>query len=925
VDWSAGKVELLAEARPWEPDGHPRRAGVSSFGASGTNAHLILEEPPAVEGEGPRESDGEESELGDRIAPLLLSAKDEGALREVAIRLRTHLLEHPQQSVAEVARSLAGTRPRLDRRAAVAGRDREELLEGLAAVAGDREADNAFVAAAPAPVAADPVFLFPGQGSQWRGMAVELLRSSPRFARAIDDCEQALEPHLDWSLGALLRREDGAADLERIDVVQPALFAMSVALAALWRAHGVEPAAVVGHSQGEIAAAHVAGGLSLEDAARLIALRSRVLVQGTGEGAMALVAASPDDLSARVPSWPELVSLAGINGPSLIVLSGSNEGIDETLGLCEEAGVWTRRIRAAVGAGHSPAVERGREQLLEAAAGISPRPGEVPFHSAVMAGPLDTAELDAEYWYRNAREPVLFGPTVALLLAAGHRHFVEVSPNPILMVPMHESFSHELGSAATEATFTPSLRHRHGGLHDFGLAVGSAWASGVEVDLDAALPPTRRSVALPTYPFQRQHYWLSSSPASEGRGSPETAKHIEDDDDGSLVAQLASVPEGARRDAVLEFVLRELAAALGYESHAELDPARPFLELGFDSLTALQYRNRLNRATGLDLAVSVALDHPSPEALAEHLLSLLEVSDSVRAGAGAATLQSLLRNALELGRAAEFTDLLAGLAGFRPSFATPEEADAEPVAVRLAEGSARPPLLCLPSIMPNGGPHEYARLAAALRDPRAVDALHWPGFTVMEPVPASSSAAVAFQVAAIERAGAEPVVLLGHSSGGAFAYAIAQHLERQGTPPAGVVLVDSYHPSQTALETATAGPAGLAIFSQLLAAGGPAASVSDTRLTAAMSYLRLLGGIEIEPLATPVLLLRAAEPLAADPAVADWRPHWEVPHDVLETPGNHLTMMDAHAETTAEAISGWLAGAVDVGHRQASKRREVHT
>ncbi|HET7574179.1 MAG TPA: type I polyketide synthase, partial [Solirubrobacterales bacterium] len=438
VDWEAGEVELLAEPREWKPGERVRRAAVSSFGVSGTNAHVILEEAPAptappvgAEGDGP----------ADRPAPLLLSAKSEEALRATAARLAAHLRAHPDQETVEVAHSLVSGRPLHAHRAAVSGGGREELVDGLEALAGEREAPNAFLA--PAPVAAppsNPVFLFPGQGSQWRSMALELLSSSPRFAQAIDQCEQALEPHVDWSLSALLRREDGGPDLERIDVVQPALFAMSASLAALWRSSGVEPAAVVGHSQGEIAAVHVAGGLSLDDAARLIALRSQVLVQGTGEGGMALVASSPEDLDERVPGWRSLVSLAGMNSPSLIVLSGPNEGIEEALRHCEEAGVWTRRIKAAVGAGHSPAVERGRSLLLEAAAGISPRRGEVPFYSSVTAGEIDTAELDAEYWYRNAREPVLFGPTVSRLIGEGKRRFVEVSPNPILAFPLHEIF-----------------------------------------------------------------------------------------------------------------------------------------------------------------------------------------------------------------------------------------------------------------------------------------------------------------------------------------------------------------------------------------------------------------------------------------------------------------------------------------------------
>ncbi len=940
VDWSAGAVELLSEPAPWEPGERPRRAGVSSFGMSGTNAHLILEEAPPAAAEGsPAAAAGGgafASAPQGSIAPWLLSARSDTALRESAGRLHAHLRERPESSDADVARALATSRPRLERRAVATGADREQLLAGLAAIAAGEESDSAFVAAGPVgDAAAGPVFLFPGQGAQWRSMAIELLGSSPEFARAIGDCEQALEPHVEWSLESVLRREEGSADLERIDVVQPVLFAMSVALAALWRRAGVEPAAVVGHSQGEIAAAHVAGGLSLEDAAQLVALRSQVLVQGTGNGYMALVAASPEDLSARVPGWEERAALAGINSPSLIVVSGPDDGVDEILARCEEEGIFTRRIRAAVGAGHSPAIEQGRELLMAAAAGISPRASTLPFYSSVTAAPLDTAGLDAEYWYRNARQTVRFGPTVALLLSQGFRRFVEVSPNPILMVPLQQTFAHELGKAEAEASFTATLRHRHGALPDFALAVGSAWANGVEVDWETALPPARARVPLPTYPFQRERHWLAAAQPSAGTAvavepaaATEASEAVE-----SLSSRLGAVPEDARRQVALEFVLAQLADVLGYESPTDVDAERPFLELGFDSITALQFRNRLNAATGLRLAVSVALDHPTPAALAEHLLSQVEVAD---AGTGAAavtdgesTLVPLLRNAHELGRTEEFVELLDALAGFRPSFTAVEEAGLEPYAVRLADGPGRPRLVCVPSIVPNGGPHEYLKLARALGDSHRLEALRWPGFDGAESLPAHGRAALELQVAALAQScGEEPVVLLGHSTGGAFAYGIAGLLERLGRPAAGVVLLDSYHPAQTAF-TSSGDPAarrfGVGILGWLLAADELGATVDDARLTATLAYLRLLAEVEVAPLGSPVLLVRAAESADPDPAAAAWRPRWEVPHEAVETPGNHLTMMDAHAGETAAAVSKWLQAAVgDAREKQANQGKEVH-
>jgi polyketide synthase 7 len=921
VDWASGQVELLPESRPWKHGERPRRAGVSSFGVSGTNAHLVLEEPPTADAvmNGP-------SPASAPVA-LLLSAKDEGALRESAARLHSHLRDHPEIDPVDVARSLAESRPQLELRGVVAGAGREDLFEGLLAVAADREAPNGFVAAAPVSGdAAQPVFLFPGQGSQWPEMALGLLDSSPEFARVIDECEQALEPHLDWSLQSVLRHAEGAADLERIDVVQPVLFAMSLGLASLWRAHGVEPAAVVGHSQGEIAAVHVAGGLSLDDAARLIALRSKTLAEATGMGGMVLVGAGPDDLDAAVPDWRDLVSLAGINGPASTVVSGSNEGIEGVLGLCEEAGIWARRIRAAAGPGHSAVIDRFRPDLLEIAASVSAVEERLPFYSSVTAGPVKTRELDADYWFRNARETVRFGPTVAALLEKGHRRFVEVSPNPILMVPMHEAFGQVLGKDATEASFTPTLRHQHGDLRDFALAVGSAWAGGVGVDLDAALPPARRPVPLPTYPFQRKTYWLASS-APSGGGDGAAPMPPAEARGESLVERLGALPAVDRAEAMLELVLGQLAAALGYESHADLDPQCPFLELGFDSLTALQYRNRLNRATGLDLQAGVALDHPTPRALADHLLALIQDADALGDKAPGRTLGPLLRNALELGRGEECAALLDQLAGFRPSFATVEDAAAKASPVRLQEGPARPTLICIPSVMPGGGPHEYAKLLAGLPEPRDAVALGWPGFTSMDPAPADAGIAMEFQAATIERIAAEPFVLLGHSSGGAFAHGIAQRLERRGRPPAGVVMIDSYHPSQSSF-TAPGGDAdrslGLAVFAGVLAAGDRGA-VTDARMIAAISYLRLLGEVEIEPLGVPVLLAKAAEALAPQSPLAEWRPCWEVPHDVVETPGNHLTMMDAHAGETASAISGWLAGITELRSGQAHEGREVHT
>jgi acyl transferase domain-containing protein len=310
VDWEAGEIELLTEAEPWEPNGHPRRAGISAFGISGTNAHVILEEAPAPEQEAGPEAGGQAAPFP-AIAALPLSAKSERALQEAGARLRAHLEANPELQPTDVAYSLATTRSCLEHRAVAFGAEREQLLSALDALAQGKDAPGLARGLARAP--GRPAFLFAGQGAQHQGMALELLDASPSFATHIEACERALDPHVDWSLTEVLRDPEGAW-LDRLDIVQPALFAVMVSLAKLWRELGVEPAVVAGHSQGEIAAAHVAGALSLEDAALIVAQRGKAMAKIAGEGAMLSVSLPAAQLDSHLEPYGERISLAAING-----------------------------------------------------------------------------------------------------------------------------------------------------------------------------------------------------------------------------------------------------------------------------------------------------------------------------------------------------------------------------------------------------------------------------------------------------------------------------------------------------------------------------------------------------------------------------------------------------------------------------------
>ncbi|WP_370949356.1 SDR family NAD(P)-dependent oxidoreductase [Amycolatopsis sp. cg5] len=484
VDWASGQVAPLAEHTPWPESRRPRRAAVSSFGISGTNAHVILEQPPA------------EPQQARPVLPLVLSAKTEVAVRAQAAQLAEHLEREPDVDLADAGFTLVTGRARFDHRAAVVGRDRDEFLAGLRAVAAGKAAAGTAVGRTHG--SSQPVLVFPGQGTQWVGMAVELLRTSAVFAEEMAACERALAEFVDWSLTGVLA---DAAALERVDVVQPALWAVMVSLAATWRAHGVSPAAVVGHSQGEIAAATVAGGLSLSDGARVVALRSKAIRALSGQGGMASVGLSRAEVDLKIERWALRLSVAAANGPASTVVSGEPSALDEFAEALAADGVRVHRLPVDY-ASHSPQVEQLREVLLRELGPIVPRTGEVPFHSTLTGELIDTAELDAEYWYRNLRNPVELHQVLDAL-AERHALFVECSPHPVLTVGVQQI----LEEKGRDGHALGSLRRGDGGLDRFLLALSIAHAHGADVDWTTVFP-TGKHVDVPTYPFQVDRFWM---------------------------------------------------------------------------------------------------------------------------------------------------------------------------------------------------------------------------------------------------------------------------------------------------------------------------------------------------------------------------------------------------------------------------------
>ncbi|WP_406150554.1 type I polyketide synthase [Streptomyces sp. NBC_01012] len=525
VDWSDGTLRLLTRSAPWLRGERQRRAGVSSFGVSGTNAHVILEEAPADEkipaGEIPADEETPAPGGAARTLPAVpwvLSAKSVAALRDQAGRLAAHAELNPAQSPADTGLTLATARTAFDHRAVLLTPERTDGTHLLSRYAsGDEPVE---IVSGMVHDGIGPVFVFPGQGSQWTGMTVELLDDSPVFARRMDECAAALAPHLDVPLLQALLDE---AALERVEVVQPVLWAVMVSLAAVWESYGVRPAAIVGHSQGEIAAAVVAGALTLEDGARVVALRSRELTALSGRGGgMASVTAPEEDVRRVVDSHRGTLSVAAVNGPAHIVVSGDADALDELLAAYDADGVRARRIPVGY-ASHSAHVEEIRAGVENAASGVSPRPSDVPFYSTVTARKTDTATLDAGYWYRNLRSLVRFEDTVRVLLDAGFRHFVEISPHPVL-TPGVERTAEDHGS---EVSVVGTLRRGDAGESRMLRSLAEAHVAGTPVDWARVFDATgAQRVDLPTYAFQRRRHWLDSTPpVSAAGGGMEPAGH----------------------------------------------------------------------------------------------------------------------------------------------------------------------------------------------------------------------------------------------------------------------------------------------------------------------------------------------------------------------------------------------------------------
>jgi acyl transferase domain-containing protein/NADPH:quinone reductase-like Zn-dependent oxidoreductase/acyl carrier protein len=518
IPWKDLPLVVQREASPWPETARPALAGVSSFGISGTNAHVVVEQaPPTVVAQQPV------PDAADRSYLLPISAHSQEALRAMAEAYRSFMSARNggdnTSAFADICYTASVRRTHHDFRLAVAGRSPDHVVEQLDAfLAGENH--RGMVSGQRIPDAERKlVFVFPGQGSQWLGMARQLLAQEPIFRDALERCAEAIRVYAEWSLLDEIQADDSTSRLDELDVVQPLLFAVQVALATLWRSWGIQPDAVVGHSMGEVAAAHIAGILSLDQAARIICRRSQVVKgRASGKGGMAVLELSRAAAESFLIPYADRLAIAACNGPTTTVISGHTATLAEVGAVAQRQEIFFQLVKVDY-ASHSPHMDDLRDELLDTLGEIRPQRAQVTMLSTVGTPlSLDGAECGAAYWVRNLREPVMFADAVRELAQTGSDIFLEISAHPMLGM----SIAHTLRDAGRHGTILPSMRRGEGDRDVMLESLGALYAAGYPVDWRRQHPSGGRVVALPSYAWQRERFWLE---AATNGNRPASSRH----------------------------------------------------------------------------------------------------------------------------------------------------------------------------------------------------------------------------------------------------------------------------------------------------------------------------------------------------------------------------------------------------------------
>lgn len=917
-------LRVVDELQEWPVvAGRPRRAGVSSFGFGGTNAHVIVEEAGSV-GADTVSGRADVGGSGGGVVAWVISGKTALALAAQAGRLGRYVRARPALDVVDVGYSLVSTRSVFDHRAVVVGQTRDELLAGLAGVVAGRP--EAGVVCGVGKPAGKTAFVFAGQGSQWLGMGSELYAAYPVFAEALDAVVDELDRHLRYPLRDVIWGHDQDL-LNTTEFAQPALFAVEVALYRLLMSWGVRPGLVLGHSVGELAAAHVAGALCLPDAAMLVAARGRLMQALPAGGAMFAVQAREDEVA---PMLGHDVSIAAVNGPASVVISGAHDAVSAIADRLRGQGRRVHRL-AVSHAFHSALMEPMIAEFTAVAAELSVGLPTIPVISNVTGQLVADDFASADYWARHIRAVVRFGDSVRSAHCAGASRFIEVGPGGGLTSLIEASL------ADAQIVSVPTLRKDRPEPVSVMTAAAQGFVSGMGLDWASVFSGYRpKRVELPTYAFQHQKFWLAPAPSVS---DPTAAGQIGASDGGAellassgFAARLAGRSADEQLAAAIEVVCEHAAAVLGRDGAAGLDAGQAFADSGFNSLSAVELRNRLTAVTAVTLPATAIFDHPTPTELAQYLITQIDGHGSSAAAAANPAeridaLTDLFLQACDAGRDADGWKMVALASNTRERMSSPVRNNVSKNVALLADGISDVVVICIPTLTVLSDQREYRDIANAMTGRHSVYSLTLPGFDSSDALPQNADMIVeTVSNAIIDVVGGScRFVLSGYSSGGVLAYALCSHLSvKHQRNPLGVALIDTYLPSQIANPSMNEGfspnDTGKGLSREVIRVARMLNRLTATRLTAAATYAAIFQAWEPGRSMAPVLNIVAKDRIATvenlrEERINRWRTAAaEAAYSVAEVPGDHFGMMSTSSEAIATEIHDWISGLVRGPH-----------
>lgn len=917
-------LRVVDELQEWPVvAGRPRRAGVSSFGFGGTNAHVIVEEAGSV-GADTVSGRADVGGSGGGVVAWVISGKTASALAAQAGRLGRYVRARPALDVVDVGYSLVSTRSVFDHRAVVVGQTRDELLAGLAGVVAGRP--EAGVVCGVGKPAGKTAFVFAGQGSQWLGMGSELYAAYPVFAEALDAVVDELDRHLRYPLRDVIWGHDQDL-LNTTEFAQPALFAVEVALYRLLMSWGVRPGLVLGHSVGELAAAHVAGALCLPDAAMLVAARGRLMQALPAGGAMFAVQAREDEVA---PMLGHDVSIAAVNGPASVVISGAHDAVSAIADRLRGQGRRVHRL-AVSHAFHSALMEPMIAEFTAVAAELSVGLPTIPVISNVTGQLVADDFASADYWARHIRAVVRFGDSVRSAHCAGASRFIEVGPGGGLTSLIEASL------ADAQIVSVPTLRKDRPEPVSVMTAAAQGFVSGMGLDWASVFSGYRpKRVELPTYAFQHQKFWLAPAPSVS---DPTAAGQIGASDGGAellassgFAARLAGRSADEQLAAAIEVVCEHAAAVLGRDGAAGLDAGQVFADSGFNSLSAVELRNRLTAVTAVTLPATAIFDHPTPTELAQYLITQIDGHGSSAAAAANPAeridaLTDLFLQACDAGRDADGWKMVALASNTRERMSSPVRNNVSKNVALLADGISDVVVICIPTLTVLSDQREYRDIANAMTGRHSVYSLTLPGFDSSDALPQNADMIVeTVSNAIIDVVGGScRFVLSGYSSGGVLAYALCSHLSvKHQRNPLGVALIDTYLPSQIANPSMNEGfspnDTGKGLSREVIRVARMLNRLTATRLTAAATYAAIFQAWEPGRSMAPVLNIVAKDRIATvenlrEERINRWRTAAaEAAYSVAEVPGDHFGMMSTSSEAIATEIHDWISGLVRGPH-----------